>query len=208
MKILFLIIVLILMLVCWLLYAETKVEIKYKDKKLCLVIKNGFLKIKIYPKTGKKTDSKRNNESKSEAESKITALKKKYKDNKKIIKIFLRTMRYRMKVEKLYLRLDFGTGNAAATGMLYGVVWGMITGAYKVLHLFFNIDFPKTEIVPDFQNSKFDFTFEGIVKVRLVHIINTLIKIYSNNKKNSERGNKNGRSTSNSGLDVHSDAKP
>jgi len=184
MKILFLIIVLIVAFVLLLLFAETKVEIEYREKKLCLIIKNSFLKLKLFPKTDKKKTKQTNEKSeKSEAEKKVDGIKKKYKEYKKIINIFLKTMRYRIKITKLEMGLEFGTGNAATTGMLYGVIWGLVTGAYNTLSLFFNIDFPKTEIVPDFQKSRFDLTFSGIFKVRLVHIINTLIKIYFRGKK-------------------------
>lgn len=184
MKVLLPIIALIVAFILYVLFTETKVEIKYKDKKLCLVLKNGFFKIKLFPKIDKKkTEYKKGQEEKSEAERKIDEVKEKYKEYKELINIFLRTMRYRIKISKFEIGLEYGTGNAATTGMLYGVIWGLITGAFNTLRLFFNIDFPKTEIVPDFQNSKFDFTFSGILRVRLVHIINTLMKIYFRNKK-------------------------
>ena len=184
MKVLLLIIALIVAFILYVLFTETKVEIKYKDKKLCLSSKNGFLKIKLYPKTDKnKAKSVKGQDEKSEAERKIDGVKKKYKEYKELINIFLRTMRHRIKISKFDIGLEFGTGNAATTGILYGVIWGLVTGTFNTLKLFFNIDFPKTEIVPDFQNSKFDFTFNGILRVRLVHIINTLIKIYFRSKK-------------------------
>ena len=184
MKILVLIIVLIIAFVLVLLFTETKVEIEYRKKKLCLIIKNSFLKLKLFPKIDRKKIESRNEKSeKSEAERKVEGIKKKYKEYKEIINIFLKSMRHRIKITKLELGLEFGTGNAATTGMLYGVIWGLVTGAYSTLSLFFNIDFPETEIVPDFQNSRFDYTFSGSLKVRLVHFIYTVIKIYFRDKK-------------------------
>ena len=190
MKILFLIVVLLIAYILIVLLSETKIEIKYKEKKLDLVITNCFLKIKLSPKSNKNKDKlkKGENSEKSEAERKIDGLKKKYSEYKEIINIFLKSMRYRIKMNKVELSLEYGTGNAATTGMLYGVIWGIVTGTYNTLSLFFNMDFPKPKIVPDFQNSKFDFAFSGIFRVRLVHIINVLIKIYFRCKKQTERG--------------------
>lgn len=182
MKILFLIIALLSIVVVLLLFSETTVDIGYKDKKLTVLIKNGFLKIRLYPKTNKTAENEKNekkeNSEKSYAERKIDGIKEKYEDYKKIIHLFLKSMRYRIKVKKLELGLEYGTGSAASTGVLYGVIWGLISGAYNTLSLFFDLKYPKVEIVPDFQKSKFDFTFSGILRVRLVHIINALIKIY------------------------------
>ena len=46
-------------------------------------------------------------------------------------------------------------------------------------------------ITPDFQNKKFEIRVSGILKVKLAHIINAIIKIkYMEIKKNrKERGN-------------------
>ena len=179
MKILFLIIALLSIVVVLLLFSEITVDIEYKDKKLTVLIKNGFLRIRLYPKTDKNTEKekkdKNENSEKSYAERTIDGIKEKYEEYKKIIHLFLKSMRYRIKVKKLEMGLEYGTGNAATTGILYGVIWGLISGAYNTLSLFFNMEYPKVEIVPDFQKSKFDFTFSGILRVRLVHIINALI---------------------------------
>lgn len=185
MKVLFLIIALLIAIICMLLFAETKAEIKYKDKKLDIILRTGFLRLKLSPKTDKKklkAEKKEEQEEASEAERTIGSIKEKYKEYKEIIHVFLKAMRYRVKINKLEIGLEYGTGNAATTGMLYGVIWGLITGAYNLLTVFFNMEFPKAEISPDFQKSKFDFTFNGILRVRLVHIINALIKIYFSGK--------------------------
>lgn len=191
MKIVFLIILLITVFIFVLLFAETKVEILYKDKKLCLVIRNVFLKVKITPKMDRKENKlSEKNQEQSEAEKKIDNIREKYREYKEIIKIFLKTMRYRIKINMLKINLDYGTGSAATTGILYGVIWGMVTGAYNTLSMFFDLEFPDVLISPDFHNSKFDFSFNGILRVRLVHIIKVLYKIYIRDKKIKQKGAK------------------
>lgn len=190
-KLLLIIIACLIAFFCMLLFSETKADIKYKDKKLFLVIKNGFIKIKISPKSSKvnKIEEEKSNEKESEAERKIGSVKKNYKEYKELINVFLNTMRFRIKIDSLSLSLAYGTGDAASTGILYGVVWSLISGAYNLLSGFFDFEFPKVEITPDFQQSKFDLAFSGILRVRLVHIINAFIKMYFRNKKiKRERG--------------------
>lgn len=181
------ILIIAVILILCILFTESSVEIKYNDKKLALIIRCLFFKFKITPDISKSKKTKERPKG-SEAERKISSVKEKYKKYKKLIDIFLESMEKRISIKKLELYLKYGTGDAASTGMLYGVVWSFITGVYKHLTKFLNLDFPDVNIVPDFQNSVFDFKFCGILKVRLVHIINTLYKIYLFDKKTKKKG--------------------
>lgn len=187
MKIFLVVLMVVFILIFGVLFSKSSVEIKYNNKKLILIIRCLFVKFKITPNTFKHKNEEKK-ESGSEAERNVSSLKEKYKKYKKLIDIFLDSMDKRIRIEKLELDLKYGTGDAATTGMLYGVVWAMISGVYKHLTKFFDLEFPRVNISPDFQNSFFDFKFCGILKVRLVHIINTLYKIYLFDKEQKKKG--------------------
>ena len=72
--------------------------------------------------------------------------------------------------------MKHGTDDPADTGILYGIIWAAIGNLYQIFNHYLVFDFPKVEINPDFENQLFEIEFYGIIKVRLVHIINALIK--------------------------------
>lgn len=89
-----------------------------------------------------------------------------------LIKTFLSKMRRRITAENVRIVLDFGTGDAANTGMLYGAIWSLFGSIYPIINRYIIGDFPTLDITPDFYEKRFDIKFKSIIKVRPVHIIN------------------------------------
>lgn len=174
-----------------LLFLKSKVEFIYDGKVLKLKIVNGFLKLKFnFPeqKKKKRQDVKgKEKKDSNDPEKKVEGFKNKYNKNKNAIKMFLKLTRYKIHFQKLSITLEYGSGNAATTGILYGVIWGIVSSIYNTLNLYFNAEYPEVNVTPDFHNKKFDIAVKGILRVRLVHIISAIIKIiYSEIKKNKE----------------------
>ncbi|MGE5583511.1 MAG: DUF2953 domain-containing protein [Bacillota bacterium] len=66
----------------------------------------------------------------------------------------------------------FGTGNPVSTATLYGALWGFKSSAIAFLRR--NFDFksqPEIQIIPDFQNPRFDLKFDCIFRIKLGYII-------------------------------------
>ncbi|MBE5039318.1 DUF2953 domain-containing protein [Ructibacterium gallinarum] len=85
-------------------------------------------------------------------------------------------LRYKIEIPKTVIRLVFGTGNPAHTGMAFGTAWGMIGMLYPMLCRYFHIAYPDMQITPDFNQKCFALEAKSIIKVRPAHIINAVIK--------------------------------
>ena len=101
-------------------------------------------------------------------------------------------MRYKVEVTDTHIRLGFGTGNPAHTGMAYSGVWSVIGIFYPMLCRSIKMEYPLVEITPDFYEKRFDLEITSIIKVRPAHIIHAVLRqgwhmavTYLKNKKGS-----------------------
>ncbi len=99
-----------------------------------------------------------------------------FRDAKEVVQTFLEDTRHRVEISSLWIRLDFGTGNPAHTGMLYGMVWNLVGLGYPFLVRYFKAAYPSMDVTPDFYNPRFDLEIKSIIKVRPAHIINAVLK--------------------------------
>lgn len=93
-----------------------------------------------------------------------------------ILRKFSGDIKHRIHITSLWIRLDYGTGDPANTGMLYGSIWGAIGVIYPLALRYVQMVYPVMEITPDFYGKRFDLEVKSIIKVRPAHIINALIK--------------------------------
>ena len=155
------------------LYSKTRVFISYKDEKLNVKFQNGLIRYTLKQKDKKKEEKEVTKES---IQKDVKEKEQKLTDKTSFLWSLFKEMRYRLEVKKTKIRIDFGTDDPADTGMLYGIIWAAIGNIYQIFNQYLTFDFPETEINPDFYNKVFKIEFYGIIKVRLVHIINALIK--------------------------------
>ena len=168
------IVLLILIFTGFLLFAKTSVYISYTDEKLSIKFRNGILRYTLNPNP--KKEKKPREVNRENIAKEVDKKKKRLTDNKTFLWTLLREMRFRVKVVKTKIQVDFGTGDPADTGILYGIIWAAVGNIYQVFNQYIIFDFPETEINPDFENKIFKTRFEGIIRVRLVHIITALAK--------------------------------
>lgn len=122
-----------------------------------------------------------------------------YSDIAEKIKMFLIKFRHKMYIPLIKIRLNYGTDNPAATGMVYGWIWGMIGTLYPLATRYFRVEYPQVDITPDFYGKRFDIELKSIIKVRVAHIIiaalpalwNPMLTYLKNNKNKGRE--KNGR---------------
>lgn len=176
MKIFFIILLLFVLLLCLLLFNKSEAIFSYDGDAFKLKIKNFVFRKKFsFEKKDKKNTDKKTES--AEPEEKVEGYKIKYKEYKSVIKTFMKLTRGKIEIKSLGLSLLYGCSDAAKTGILYGVLWGIVSAVHNALNLYFNSAYPKVNITPDFQNKKFEIKVYGILRVRLVHIINAILKI-------------------------------
>lgn len=129
------------------------------------------------------------------AKSAFAETKEKFSFIWSLLRRFFAAMRYKIKIPVWRITLDFGTDNAAATGMLYGSVWGAVGTIYPFLARYAYVVYPMLDITPDFYGKRFDIKMKSIIKVRPVHIINAavppLLTYLKEYLKTSSKQNKN-----------------
>lgn len=115
-----------------------------------------------------------------------------WEDTRKTMRGLFDGLRYKIEVRRTELRLDFGTGNPAHTGMAYSTVWGVMGVIYPLLCRHIKMDYPNLLITPDFNETRFDLEIKSIIMVRPAHIIHAVMKqgcymavTYLKNKKGS-----------------------
>jgi len=96
----------------------------------------------------------------------------------------------KMIFESFVLKIRFGDGNAATTGIEAGIIWGIIGSLVAALNNLFILETPAdVNVLPEFNQKMLDLYIFGIIRTRLVHIIIAAIigvKIYKKYDKNAD----------------------
>lgn len=92
----------------------------------------------------------------------------------------LSSLRYRIEIQNTYIRLDYGSGDPAATGQTVGYLWTGIGILYPLINQYFLFDFPIIDVTPDFYQKRLDYEVKSIINVKPVHIIKTLFVLVFN----------------------------
>jgi hypothetical protein len=103
-------------------------------------------------------------------------LYKAYRNNKYKIIPIIKYIAFKIRIRDLYLKLSIGTGNAAATGILYGILWIVLGSVMTYARSFFNISEPKITVIPIFDNVQIIVDFSCIISMKSGHIINAGIR--------------------------------
>lgn len=160
-----------------------------------LDIKIGFLRFKIYPEQKKKSKPEPNNkEQKTEKKEKNSVLAR----IKAVIGIYSEfsedfgslldyISRHAASFERLKLRLRYSTGDAAATGILCGVINGVIYSILGIIHHRARLKYTDISVAPDFGDSMLEIDSGCIVRLKNVHIIVIAVKLFKLYTKISRR---------------------
>lgn len=99
-----------------------------------------------------------------------------YAEYREVLHEVFGDLRYRIEIPEVRIRLDFGTGDPASTGMIYGGIWSVVGVAYPLCSRYFHMAYPKLDITPDFYQPRFDLEVKSIIKVKPAHIIKAVLK--------------------------------
>lgn len=175
----------ILALLLCLLFRKLNIIIEYRNGKLKIIFRTLFFKytldddrLRSFRKNKDKTETSENAEMTTETFfGKVEKVKRQYNDVKDIVEAVLDYAGEKVEFSDIYLRASFGTGDAAHTGIVCGAIWTLIGNVYAFLCRFLNLEFPEVELIPCFNEKVFKIEAEGIIRIRLVHIIMCGFKI-------------------------------
>ncbi|MBU5293192.1 DUF2953 domain-containing protein [Anaerosalibacter bizertensis] len=172
----FLIVLIIVLILIILLFWPLYIVIDFKKKEnntfnIQLTALKGLIKYKIY---NEKKMLKRKKQNKNVKNKKLQIKKylANYNQYKKIISFFLR----KGSLKKLYWVTSVGTEDVALTGIYTGILWAIKN---SIISIFINkteVDEIYINVHPDFNNKKFEITFNCIIKCNLVYII--IVSLY------------------------------
>lgn len=86
-------------------------------------------------------------------------------------------------VKNINLNIDFGLGDAAATGIATGVLWGVIYSAFSLVCHLFTVENHMFAVDPQFNKKITKINADGIIYTRLVNLIITAVVILTNYSK-------------------------
>ena len=178
----------ILGLVIAALFIKSEIMVEYQDARIAITYRCLFVKFTIDSSRFKK-DKKGSADTKKSGQgafSKIKDLHDNFDDIKEILVEILDLLKNRAEFSGIFIRVRYGTGDAAITGMIYGAIWALVGNIYSLLARAVRIEFPTVELQPVFGGKAFEIEAEGIIRARLVHIITAAVrslKVYKKHKK-------------------------
>ncbi len=169
----------ILALLLCLLFHKLNIIIEYRNGKLKIIFRTLFFKytldddrLRNFRKNKDTNKTFKNGEMTAETFwGKIEKAKRQYNDVKDVVEAVLDYAGDKVEFSDIYIRSRFGTGDAAHTGMICGAIWTLIGNVYAFLCRFLNMEFPEVDLIPCFNEKVFEIEAEGIIRIRLVHII-------------------------------------
>jgi hypothetical protein len=100
------------------------------------------------------------------------------KDNLTIFKRIADYLKRKKSKVELEIKILLGTGDAALTGILCGLLWAVAANILSYLAQYLKVTSEEITIAPDFEKSVFEADINCIFQTKLAHIIVVLIKIY------------------------------
>lgn len=113
-------------------------------------------------------------------QKRIRSVRQRIHELHQIMKKFLKTIR----VERFEWVSEIGTGDAAETGVLTGICWGVKTSILGLIRSFFTLNtMPRVLIHPDFQHQTFETEVVCMMKMRIGQAILAGLRILLNLRK-------------------------
>ncbi len=149
-----------------------------------IAVKIGFIKFKLHP--SEKKPKKKKSKKKSEKPKEKKPLKGRIQSGIDLYGLIADDAKYILSytaknsfcIENLSFHLLYGTGDAASTGILYGVISGLVYGLVGAVSNSKRLKKSDIIITPDFTASAFDTSGECIARLRNVHIIVIAVKLF------------------------------
>jgi hypothetical protein len=172
-----------------LLCARLKICVEYRDGKMKLIFRCLCFKISVKDSTLRKQKKSKKGLEAQVADGKkpagifdrIRSFRDGYDGVRGVLEEILTLIKDRAEFTDIYIRIRYGTGDAAITGIIYGAIWGLVGNIYSLVCRYAKVKFPILELEPVFGGKAFEIEAEGIIVTRLVHIITAAfrsVKVY------------------------------
>lgn len=179
--------VIILGILLILLFSYVKFNIKYKfngnsELRVNIEYLYGLLKPEIIPFDNKENTTKKD---KKKNENKLSPIAQ-YKGL--ISYIFDRIV-----IEKLNWQTNIGYADAFSLSIIYGILWWFKSIIIGILMSYKDIKSVNIKVIPLFNTNQIDISFDCIIKIRMVYIINIwirLLKLYKGGEGNDRSSNR------------------
>ena len=172
----------ILSLIGILFFIPIRISWFYKDNVFRLSLKFGKFEFE-FPKLKKRESSKPREKRNTKRDDDFYRFQKFFA----FIQAFYDTsenIRKTVVVEKTKIKAEYGTEDAAFTGIAVGLAYAEIYKLIGFLASIFTVNQPEITITPIFEDkSVFTLDAEGIIKTKAAHIIFTAVRFYMSYKK-------------------------
>lgn len=154
--------------------------------KIAVLLQDGVLKIFVYGvkvvDTSKNKKAPKPIDKEQEFEKKykgfkycINALRRILDDKNDDILGILRHIRRTFAVKRLDVSIDYGTGDAATTGITSGALWALISGVAAFVGRYINIkDILNIAVKLNYTEKVFDYKINFVFTARVYHLLQTL----------------------------------
>jgi len=172
------ILIAVLIILIFILFAPLKVQLTFKDKKL--VIKASLLNIPVYRVKDSVDEQKKDATTDEKAATytrtsrNLGARIKRFADG---FPTAVRMVRKYVGIKKIAINVELGTGDAAITAISTGALWATTYSVMGIIGSVAYIDEEKVEITPNYNDKIFSFDIDCIIKSRIVYIIFIMIAI-------------------------------
>ena len=172
----------LIVLIC-ILFLPLKAELVYKEQMSIRIFFSGIPVYKTILKGKEKETTKVPEEKAKKLEKNSKKLGEKIDDFRAFYKMTVKLLKKHVSLEKINIKVNFGTGEAASTAVLTGILWGALYGLVGRLGHICYIKKHNVDITPIYNEAKFSFEGKCIFKSSLAYIIfiaiTILIKIKS-----------------------------
>ena len=167
---------------------KAKISFAANDENNEITLRYGFLRFKLYPKNSDKQNEekpKKDKKDKEEKPKKKTDIKAVLKAaweirddiKREISKIIYYVSCRAIAFEELSVSARIGLDDAMNTAIVSGYANAFAYGAIGLLDRFSKLKTWRASIEPDFETSKIQVGFFGIISTNIAHIITLLIKL-------------------------------
>jgi len=119
----------------------------------------------------------------SEAEKIINKYRKLYIRFEKFIVPFIKRIKEKIIIRKIYLNTELGTNDAAETAVITGIIWSIKSYVVTILANNYNLSDVFVNVVPNYNISTFKTSIDCIFSIKLGNIINEVVKTLLANKR-------------------------
>ncbi len=172
----------VLVILISVLFLPFKLEAYYKKKKIMLVAFVAGIPIyksghDVKSKKKKNTSEENTSQRVKDVEKDVLTLGERIEHYAEIYNKTVKLLRKYVGIDKVYLKIDVGTGDAATTAVGTGLLWGAAYRLISIIGSIMYINKHHVEINPVYTNTAFSIDGKCIIKSRIAYIIFIAITI-------------------------------